>query len=88
MDIINLFDYATLKWIWWLFIGALLIGFAIMDGHDMGIGTLLPQQQPYSVYAGLYGAFWADVFEALGFFHAVTNFSATTFTCSAVIPGL
>ena len=42
MDIINLFDYATLKWIWWLFIGALLIGFAIMDGHDMGIGTLLP----------------------------------------------
>ncbi len=34
MDIINLFDYATLKWIWWLFIGALLIGFAIMDGHD------------------------------------------------------
>ncbi|UOO80985.1 cytochrome d ubiquinol oxidase subunit II [Uruburuella testudinis] len=42
MDIINLFDYATLKFIWWLFIGFLLIGFAIMDGHDMGIGTLLP----------------------------------------------
>lgn len=33
------------------------------------IGTVLPQGQPYSVYAGLYGAFWADVFEALGFFH-------------------
>ena len=42
MDMVNLFDYATLKVIWWLFIGALLIGFAIMDGHDMGIGTLLP----------------------------------------------
>lgn len=36
------FDYPTLKLIWWLFIGVLLIGFAIMDGHDMGVGTLLP----------------------------------------------
>lgn len=35
-------DYATLKLIWWLLVGALLIGFAIMDGHDMGVGTLLP----------------------------------------------
>ncbi len=37
-----MFDYATLKFIWWLLVGALLIGFAIMDGHDMGVGTLLP----------------------------------------------
>ncbi len=35
-------DYETLKIIWWLFIGVLLIGFAIMDGFDMGIGMLLP----------------------------------------------
>lgn len=35
-------DYETLKFIWWLLVGALLIGFAIMDGHDMGVGTLLP----------------------------------------------
>jgi len=35
-------DYATLKVIWWVLVGALLIGFAIMDGHDMGVGTLLP----------------------------------------------
>lgn len=42
MDIVNFFDYATLKFIWWLFIGVLLTGFAIMDGHDMGVGTLLP----------------------------------------------
>jgi cytochrome bd ubiquinol oxidase subunit II len=35
-------DYATLKLIWWLLVGLLLIGFAIMDGHDMGVGTLLP----------------------------------------------
>lgn len=37
-----IFDYATLKVIWWLLVGALLIGFAIMDGHDMGAMTLLP----------------------------------------------
>lgn len=37
-----LLDYMTLKLIWWLLVGVLLIGFAIMDGHDMGVGTLLP----------------------------------------------
>ncbi|MDP8568871.1 cytochrome d ubiquinol oxidase subunit II [Methylophilus aquaticus] len=35
-------DYVTLKIIWWLLVGVLLVGFAIMDGHDMGVGTLLP----------------------------------------------
>jgi cytochrome d ubiquinol oxidase subunit II len=35
-------DYSTLKLIWWLLVGVLLVGFAIMDGHDMGVGTLLP----------------------------------------------
>ena len=37
-----MFDYETLRFIWWLLVGVLLIGFAIMDGHDMGVGTLLP----------------------------------------------
>ncbi|MEW5789152.1 MAG: cytochrome d ubiquinol oxidase subunit II [Pseudomonadota bacterium] len=36
------FDYETLKLIWWLLVGVLLLGFAIMDGQDMGVGTLLP----------------------------------------------
>ncbi len=35
-------DYTTLKIIWWVLVGVLLVGFAIMDGHDMGVGTLLP----------------------------------------------
>lgn len=34
-------DYTTLRIIWWLLIGALLIGFAITDGFDLGIGILL-----------------------------------------------
>ena len=41
MDTIPL-DYATLRLIWWLLLGILLIGFAVMDGFDLGIGTLLP----------------------------------------------
>lgn len=36
-----LLDYATLRVIWWLLLGALLIGFAVMDGFDLGIGMLL-----------------------------------------------
>jgi cytochrome d ubiquinol oxidase subunit II len=39
---IYVFDYATLKLIWWLFVGVLLVGFAILDGFDLGIGALLP----------------------------------------------
>jgi cytochrome d ubiquinol oxidase subunit II len=39
---IYVFDYATLKLVWWLFVGVLLIGFAVMDGFDLGVGTLLP----------------------------------------------
>lgn len=35
-------DYEILKLIWWLFVGVLLIGFVVMDGQDMGVGSLLP----------------------------------------------
>lgn len=35
-------EYAILKVIWWVLVGVLLLGFAVMDGHDMGVGTLLP----------------------------------------------
>ncbi|MCC5094832.1 MULTISPECIES: cytochrome d ubiquinol oxidase subunit II [Xanthomonas] len=41
MDFIGL-DYTTLRVIWWLLLGILLIGFAVMDGFDLGVGTLLP----------------------------------------------
>jgi cytochrome d ubiquinol oxidase subunit II len=37
-----MFDYETLKLIWWGLIGFLFIGFAITDGMDMGVGGLLP----------------------------------------------
>ncbi len=37
-----LFDYSTLRVIWWILLGVLLIGFATTDGFDMGVGTLLP----------------------------------------------
>lgn len=37
-----IFDYETLKFIWWLLVGVLLIGFAVTDGYDLGVGTLLP----------------------------------------------
>jgi len=37
-----IFDYETMRLIWWLFLGVLLIGFAITDGFDLGIAVLLP----------------------------------------------
>ena len=32
-------DYPTLRVIWWLILGVLLIGFAVMDGFDLGVGA-------------------------------------------------
>ena len=32
-------DYETLRLIWWLILAALLIGFALMDGFDLGVGA-------------------------------------------------
>lgn len=37
-----LFDYETYKIIWWCFVGVLLIGFALTDGFDFGVGMSLP----------------------------------------------
>lgn len=57
-----LFDYETLKIIWWLLVGALLIGFAIMDGHDMGVCSLLPfvgkDDEERRVIINTIGAHW------------------------------
>ncbi|MGA0605276.1 cytochrome d ubiquinol oxidase subunit II [Phenylobacterium sp. VNQ135] len=36
------FDYPTLRIIWWGLMGVLLIGFAITDGFDLGVASLLP----------------------------------------------
>lgn len=35
-----MFDYGTLREIWWLLLGVLLIGFAITDGYDLGLGAI------------------------------------------------
>ena len=38
----ELISYDILRFVWWLLIGVLLIGFAITDGFDLGTGMLLP----------------------------------------------
>ena len=35
-------DYEVLRFIWWLLVGVLLIGFAVTDGFDMGGGHAHP----------------------------------------------
>lgn len=42
MILSQLIDYEILRLIWWVLLGVLLIGFAAMDGFDLGVGTLLP----------------------------------------------
>ncbi len=37
-----IFDYENLRLVWWLLLGVLLIGFAVMDGFDLGVAALLP----------------------------------------------
>jgi cytochrome d ubiquinol oxidase subunit II len=38
----DLISYEMLRVIWWGLLGVLLIGFALTDGFDMGVGALLP----------------------------------------------
>lgn len=38
----DLIEYETLRLIWWFLLGVILIGFAITDGFDLGIGVMLP----------------------------------------------
>lgn len=42
MILYELISYDVLRVIWWLLLGVLLIGFALTDGFDMGVGALLP----------------------------------------------
>ncbi|WP_417244650.1 cytochrome d ubiquinol oxidase subunit II [Celeribacter sp.] len=35
-------SFEVLRVIWWLLLGVLLIGFAVTDGFDLGVGALLP----------------------------------------------
>src|SRR5579863_6045909 len=35
-------EYEILRFIWWALLGILLIGFAVMDGFDLGTAALLP----------------------------------------------
>lgn len=55
-------DYEVLRLIWWLFLGVLLIGFAIMDGFDLGVAMLLPyvarQDTERRVMINAIGPFW------------------------------
>jgi cytochrome bd ubiquinol oxidase subunit II len=37
-----MFDYENMRLIWWALLGILLIGFAVMDGFDLGVAILLP----------------------------------------------
>ncbi len=38
----NAYDYPTLRVIWWGLLGVLLIGFALTDGWDLGVGRCCP----------------------------------------------
>jgi cytochrome d ubiquinol oxidase subunit II len=38
----ELVSYDTLRLIWWALLGVLLVGFAVMDGFDLGTAALLP----------------------------------------------
>lgn len=33
-------DYGTLRELWWLLLGVLLVGFAVTDGYDLGLGAI------------------------------------------------
>jgi cytochrome bd ubiquinol oxidase subunit II len=55
-------EYEVLRLIWWLLLGVLLIGFAIMDGYDLGVAMLLPyvarEDSERRITINAIGPFW------------------------------
>jgi len=55
-------DYETLRLVWWALLGVLLIGFAVMDGFDLGAAMLLPfvarTENERRVVVNTIGPFW------------------------------
>ena len=54
--------WELLQNIWFLLIGVLLVGYAILDGFDLGIGSLFPflaknKEEKYTLYKAI-GPFW------------------------------
>ena len=52
----------ALRQIWFILIGVLFIGYSILDGFDLGIGTLFPflgkkREEKESLYRAI-GPFW------------------------------
>ena len=56
----TLLDYDVLRVIWWLLLGVLLVGFAVTDGFDLGVGILLRQADDAEkdVMIASIGPFW------------------------------
>jgi cytochrome d ubiquinol oxidase subunit II len=56
------FDYEILRLIWWVLLGVLLIGFAVLDGFDFGVAALLPflgkDDEERRVMIDTVGAIW------------------------------
>ena len=38
----EMMSYETLRLVWWLLLGVLLVAYAVMDGFDLGVAMLLP----------------------------------------------
>ncbi len=81
--------YTLLSLLWWLLLGVLLIGFAIMDGFDLGVGTMLPyvgrSDVERRVVVNTVGPFWEgnQIWLVLGggaIFAAFASLYALSFT--------
>ena len=45
-------DYETLRVIWWLLLGVLLIGFAVTDGFDLGVAAAIAVRSAATTTSG------------------------------------
>ena len=57
----ELISYDVLRVIWWLLLGILLTGFAVMDGFDLGAAALLRAQDAlidYREHPGGHDVLW------------------------------
>ncbi|MBS0185403.1 MAG: cytochrome d ubiquinol oxidase subunit II [Proteobacteria bacterium] len=84
-------DYEILRLLWWGLLGILFIGFAVLDGFDLGIGALLPfvgkNDEERRILINAVGPIWEanQVWLILGI---GASFAAWPFLYSAAFTGL
>src|SRR5271167_691915 len=61
----DMLNYETLRMLWWLILGVLLIGFAVTDGFDMGVCAIFALSAVATRNVAYFSSLWSRCGKAI-----------------------